>query len=85
MLLPYQPTYHDGADGYFDDYDDKDKYGSVWGNEKERDRVTEKEKDKIKEEKGRDRDRVLERRPTMGESVMAAVGRMGRVLGGERR
>jgi hypothetical protein len=74
MPSPYQPAYHDGADGYYYN-DNDDKCDSLRGYEKER----------TKGGRGRDKDRALERRPTMGESVMAAVGRVGRVLGGERR
>jgi hypothetical protein len=75
----------DGADGGY--YYHDDKYDSLRGYDKERetDRDMVKDKDKTKAERARDKQRALEKRPTLGDSVMAAVGCVGKVLGGERR
>jgi hypothetical protein len=87
--LPYQPACQDGADGGY--YYDDDKYDSLHGYDKERERdgdwdmIKDKDKDKTKAERARDKHRALERRPTLGDSVMAAVERVGKVLGGQRR
>jgi hypothetical protein len=82
--LPYQPVCPDGADGEY--YYHDDKYDSLPRYDKEREKNTDmvKEKDKTKAERARDKQRTLERRPTLGDSVMAAVGCVGKVLGGER-
>jgi hypothetical protein len=84
---PYQPACPDGADGGY--YYHDDKYDSLRGYNKERetdrDMVRDKDKDKTKAERARDKQRALERRPTLGDSVMAAVGRVAKVLGGQRR
>jgi hypothetical protein len=81
--LPYQPACQDGADGGY--YYHDDEYDLLRGYDKERERDRVKDKDKTKAERARDKHRALERRPTLGDSVMAAVGRVGKVLGGERR
>jgi hypothetical protein len=84
---PHQPACPDGADGGY--YYHDDKYDSLRGYNKERetvrDMVRDKDKDKTKAERARDKQRALERRPTLGDSVMAAVGRVAKVLGGQRR